>query len=280
MLGGIMKDSIKYKKIENIAEINEVVSLQVEIWGREVVSPQPQLVASIHHGGLIIGAFSDEKIVGFCYGFAGFKGGETYLISHMTGLRKEYQNLGIGYHLKLEQRNWANEYGYRKIVWTYDPLEIRNGYFNLCKLGAYAKRYYPTYYGEMSDKLNKGLPTDRLLVEWDIASNRVRKAINGNRTPEVEADIEVILSHKGEYPVRMNSRINEENSSFLVAVPTNIQEIKSTSPKAAMEWRLVLRDVLTEALSKGYRISGVQRQSEADYHYYILENTDLEDFND
>ena len=171
-----MTDSIIYKTIEDLEEIKEVVILQSEIWSADVVSPLPQLLASIHHGGIIIGAFFENKLVGFCYGFAGFKNGEHYLISHMAGVRPQYQNYGVGYQLKLKQREWAIAYGYQKIVWTYDPLEVRNGYFNLCKLGAYSRKYYSSYYGDMQDKLNKDLPTDRLFIEWDICSSRVDNA--------------------------------------------------------------------------------------------------------
>jgi predicted GNAT superfamily acetyltransferase len=272
-----MIDSITYRMIIDIKDLNEVVSLQAEIWGQDVVSPQPQLVASIHHGGVVIGAFLEEKLVGFCYGFAGFKNGENYLISHMTGIRKQYQNLGIGFQLKLKQREWAITYGYRKIVWTYDPLEVRNGFFNLCKLGATARTYYPSYYGEMPDKLNKGLPTDRLLVEWDIRSNRVQKSISGMVVTETVPKMETIFSNQGECPVIKDSIIDRNLEGYLVAVPTNIQELKQINPEASLAWRLALRDVLTEAFSKGFIVTGVLKVANSTVQFYVLENKQLED---
>jgi predicted GNAT superfamily acetyltransferase len=272
--------SITYKQIEDLADINEVVSLQADIWGQDVVTPLPQLVASIHHGGMIIGAFSEEKLIGFCYGFAGFKNGEHYLISHMTAIRPEYQNAGIGLQLKVKQREWALSYGYQKIVWTYDPLEVRNGFFNLCKLGAYSKTYLSSYYGEMPDKLNKGLPADRLLIEWDIGSNRVEKSINGQWISDRELDDQILLKTEGDYPIRVVRKIDETQNGYLVPVPFNIQRIKQTNLDAARAWRFSIREVLSEALSKGFILSGVKKVQDSTYHFYILENKTVEAINE
>lgn len=273
-------DSITYKPIEDLEDINAVVSLQADIWGQDVVSPLPQLVASIHHGGVIIGAFSEEKLIGFCYGFAGFQNGEHYLISHMAAIRPEYQNAGIGFQLKAKQREWAISFGYRKIVWTYDPLEVRNGFFNLCKLGAYSRTYLSAYYGEMPDKLNKGLPSDRLLIEWDICSNRVEKAINGQGPPNRGLDYKTLLQTEGEYPLRVDGNIDERQNGYLVPVPFNIQTIKQTNLDAARAWRYALREVLSEAISKDFVLSGVKKEPGSTYHFYILENKTLEAINE
>ena len=94
------RNRITYRLIEQLEDMDKVVKLQAEIWSSEIVSPLPQLVAAIHHGGIIVGAFAGEMLVGFCYGFAGFKNEEAYLVSHMTGILPEYQKAGIGYHLK------------------------------------------------------------------------------------------------------------------------------------------------------------------------------------
>ncbi|WP_163100191.1 GNAT family N-acetyltransferase [Peribacillus alkalitolerans] len=275
-----LTDSITYRRIEALEEINEVVLLQSEIWSADVVSPLPQLVASIHHGGLIIGAYLNDRLIGFSYGFAGLKNGETYLVSHMTGVRPEYQNGGLGFQLKLKQRERAIVNGYQKIVWTYDPLEIRNGFFNLCKLGAYSRTYLPSYYGEMQDKLNKGLPSDRLLVEWDLCSRRVEKTIDGGIPDPFENEYEILLSTDGEYPSEVVKKINPQQRGYLVSVPSNIQLVKHSNLDAARAWRLALRNVLNEALLSGFIISGVQKKSNSYIHYYMLENKRLEESHD
>jgi predicted GNAT superfamily acetyltransferase len=272
-------DSITYKTIEDLADINKVVLLQSDIWSQDSVTPLPHLVASIHHGGILIGAFSDHRLIGFCYGFAGFKNGEVYLVSHMAAVLPEYQNAGVGYQLKIKQREWAITYGYQKIVWTFDPLEVRNGYFNLCKLGAYSKTYIPAYYGEMQDKLNKGLPTDRLLIEWDICSSRVDKAISGVFSYQKKHDYDILLQadKDTEYPSRGEKIFNPQKDGYLVAVPTNIQLLKQSKLEVAKSWRNALRSVLSEGLSNGYVITGVQKMPNSSIQYYQLEKKTLED---
>jgi predicted GNAT superfamily acetyltransferase len=272
-------DSITYKMIEDLADINEVVLLQSDIWSKDSVSPLPQLVASIHHGGILIGAYSENRLVGFCYGFAGYKNGEVYLLSHMAAVRPEFQNLGVGYQLKIKQREWAVAYGYQKIVWTFDPLEVRNGYFNLCKLGAYSRTYIPAYYGEMQDKLNKGLPADRLLIEWDVCSSRVENAISGVLPYKTEHDYEILLQiyKDTEYPSLDLKKFNPQKDGYLVAVPTNIQLLKQTNLELAKAWRFAIRTVISEALLNEFVITGVEKVPHSSIQYYQLEKRTLED---
>ncbi|MBP2241807.1 putative GNAT superfamily acetyltransferase [Cytobacillus eiseniae] len=273
--------SITYKRIYELDEINKVIKLQEDIWGQETVSPQPQLLASIHHGGIVIGAFAGELLVGFCYGFAGFKDGETYLVSHMTGILPDYQNHGIGYQLKIKQREWAIEFGYKKIVWTYDPLEIRNGYFNMCKLGAYSNHYIPSYYGEMNDKLNKGLPTDRLLIEWEICSKHVEDTIRDGEKDQPESEVKKLLSwnqteENFPIPELLDVKIDQENKRYCIPVPSNIQFIKQHHSDVALEWRYAVRNAMSKAFANGYMVTRVQKRRNEKVQYYIVENKLLE----
>ena len=271
-------DAITYKKIENLPDIQEVVQLQSDIWSQDVVTPLPQLVASIHHGGIIIGSYWNNRLIGFCYGFSGVKNGEQYLVSHMTGIRTEFQSMRIGMQLKLRQREWALANGYEKIIWTYDPLEMRNGFFNLCKLGAYSKTYYQSYYGEMPDKLNKGLPSDRLLVEWVIGSNRVNKALS-EKVLAQDRDFVKLLHSDGEFPVKEGVQVCQKQLGYLVSVPTSIQDLKQTNLEAASAWRFALREVLSKALANGFIITGVQKKPNSAVQFYVLENEMAVDLN-
>jgi predicted GNAT superfamily acetyltransferase len=272
-------NTITYRRIKELGDINKAVDLQSKIWSPAIVSPQPQLLAAIHNGGIVVGAFAVEQLVGFCYGFAGFKKGEAYLISHMTGILPEYQNAGIGYRLKKSQREWALVYGYKKIVWTYDPLEIRNGYFNVCKLGAYSKHYIPSYYGELDDKLNKGLPTDRLLIEWDICSRRVEDAFRGTLKIKPRNEYEMLLNW--EYanghpiPVELDIKAEINQDGYLIPVPSHFQSIKQHNSGVALEWRFAIRNAITKAFSSGYMITGVQRELNSKIHFYIFEKRSL-----
>lgn len=254
---------MQYKILKRVEEVEEVVALQEEIWGLGTVTPLPQLLASIHNGGVLVGAFQERQLIGFCFGFPGYKDGTSYLVSHMAGVRRTHQNAGIGFGLKLKQREWAIGYGYRTIVWTFDPLEARNGYFNLCKLGGYSRTYVPAYYGELKDNLNTGLPTDRLVIEWDLESDRVERALAGSvPVDDLETDYELWSDGEKERQSRPKG--------YLVPVPANIQDIKMNSPDMAMNWRMVVRRALSSALLSGYVLSGVRRSTDSELHYYVL----------
>lgn len=263
---------ICYKEISVLEEIKEIVGFQAEIWSLEVITTLPQLVAAQHHGGVIIGAFHEGIVVGFSYGFPGYKDGKAYLISHMTAVRTGYQNLGIGLKLKLKQREWAIDIGgYEKIVWTYDPLEARNGYFNLMKLGGYASEYIHAYYGEMEDKLNRGLPTDRFLIEWDILTPRVEKALNQQlELSNNLSNYPILLEVSDTEPV-MKKKIGEESGGYVVPVPKTIQDMKKHNIEAAKKWRFELRDLFTELQGRGYIVTGMVKDLHPFVHHYVIE---------
>jgi len=272
----VLTESIFYKKIEDLKDVEEVVAFQEKIWSSDTVTPLPQLVAACHNGGILMGAFDDSHLVGFCYGFPGFKNHETYLISHMAGVLPAYHNRGIGEQLKLKQREWALEYGYKKMVWTYDPLEARNAYFNLNKLGAYAKTYIYSYYGEMTDKLNKGLPTDRLLAEWDLASERAVQTLAGSRQQEgqqYESLIETTMVNGFPHPVEQKERGREKG--YLVPIPAHFQDMKKADLETAKLWRRKAGNVLAAALADGYVVTALLRNISDQVHAYVIEKMEV-----
>ncbi len=252
--------------------LKEVVVLQKMVWGEEAITSHPHFIASITHGGVVIGAYDQCKLTGFCYGFPGFKNGRSYLCSHMMAIHPDYRDAGIGNHLKWKQREWAIANGYDKIVWTFDPLETRNAYLNLVKLGGYSKTYIESFYGEMNDNLNRGLPSDRLLIEWDIGSDRVLKAIegmvasdpNGYSYPRL-LDWEM----NGTYPKPIIRESNLESDGYLLAVPSNIHIMKQEEIDLAKEWRYALRQQFQLGLSKGFTVTGLIRSKEP-VHYYVV----------
>ncbi len=135
-------------------------------------------------GGQVLGAFDGERMIGFCLGIPGIKpSGHAYLHSHMLGVLPEYHNLGIGRRLKLQQREDALARSIPLIEWTFDPLELKNAFFNIERLGAIVRRYSLNQYGDTSSPLHGGLPTDRCYAEWWIDSPRVRGILAGTRIP-------------------------------------------------------------------------------------------------
>src|SRR5213080_5434668 len=140
-----------------------------EIWGaaeRNVV-PRELLLTMQLNGGLVLGAFfPDGRLVGFCFAFLGRRNGQLRLCSHQLGVVPELRGGGIGIALKEAQRADALRLGYELVSWTFDPLEARNAYINLHRLGCIARLYDRDHYGDMEDELNRGLPSDRFEVEW------------------------------------------------------------------------------------------------------------------
>jgi predicted GNAT superfamily acetyltransferase len=174
-----MSQEIVVRKCRNLDEFHACVELQREIWGEAdlEVEPATMFVVSAHTGGQVFGAFDGDRLVGYTLAVVGLRDGAPYLHSHMTGVRGEYRDRGIGRMLKLFQRDEALGRGIRLIQWTFDPLELRNAHFNLNRLGAICRKYQPNLYGVTTSPLHRGLETDRLLAEWHLDSARVVAAI-------------------------------------------------------------------------------------------------------
>jgi predicted GNAT superfamily acetyltransferase len=177
-------------------ELEACVKLQVETWGYDAsdVIPRKAFLVMQKVGGQVIGAFDTElpgaspqgdpeSLVGFAMSLPGVKSGNgearPYLHSHMLAVREAYRNRGVGAQLKWEQRREALSRGIRLIEWTFDPLEIKNAFLNIHKLGAISCRYFEDFYGVSSSRLQGGLPTDRLLAEWHLRSSRVTAVLDG-----------------------------------------------------------------------------------------------------
>ncbi|HLJ27004.1 MAG TPA: GNAT family N-acetyltransferase [Candidatus Angelobacter sp.] len=177
--------SITIRPCKGIDEFNACVSLQKEVWKFEDAElvPLRMFVVAEKVGGQIIGAFEGDALVGYVFSVPGTRAGHTYLHSHMLAVRESYRNQGVGRVLKLAQRKDALERGFELIEWTFDPLEIKNAWLNVMRLGAIARRYYVNHYGYTSSVLHQGLPTDRLVAEWWLKSTRVLDLLDYGKEP-------------------------------------------------------------------------------------------------
>ena len=188
-------ERITVRKCSGIDEYKACVALQKEVWNFDDVDlvPLRMFVVSEKIGGQIIGAFDGNDLVGFAFSIPGSRGGHPYLHSHMLAVRAAFRNLGLGRSLKLAQREDAIAKGFDLLEWTFDPLEIKNAYLNLVKLGAIVRRYSVNHYGFSSSPLQGGLPTDRLVAEWWLKSKRVVDLLEKNQPPRfaVEKKINV-----------------------------------------------------------------------------------------
>jgi predicted GNAT superfamily acetyltransferase len=190
-----MSATITVRKCTELEDFHRCVELQRHIWGEEdlEVEPATTFVVATHTGGQVLGAFDGDKLVGYTLAVVGLRDREIFLHSHMTGVLPEYRDRGVGRMLKLFQRDDALSRDIRLVVWTFDPLELRNAHFNLNRLGAIARKYYPNLYGVTTSPLHRGLATDRLVAEWRLDSARVSAAVGKIpvESPEAPATIEL-----------------------------------------------------------------------------------------
>ena len=189
----VKTDSIVIRECHQLEEMRTAVALQREVWNfsdAELV-PLRLFVVAEKVGGQVLGAFDGNDMVGFALSVPGVRGGHPYLHSHMLAVRKQYRNGGLGRRIKLFQREEALRHGFELIEWTFDPLEIKNAYLNIEKLGAIARRYTINQYGITTSPLQGGLPTDRLIAEWWLKSKRVKKLLSDGSVPRTEAVIRI-----------------------------------------------------------------------------------------
>ncbi len=190
---------IEVRKCTELDEFRACVALQKEVWGFADNELVPLRIFSLAPkiGGQVIGAWEGETLVGFAFSIPGTRCGHPYLHSHMLAVKEDHRNTGLGRRIKLFQREDAISQGYELLEWTFDPLEIKNAYLNLERLGAIARRYNINQYGITSSPLQGFLPTDRLVAEWWVTSKRVEALLSTGEYPaftqkarvEIPADI-------------------------------------------------------------------------------------------
>jgi predicted GNAT superfamily acetyltransferase len=246
-------------QLHTLDEFADVLRLQQVIWGfaDAELLPIRFLVVVSKVGGHVFGAYDGREMVGFCFAIPGVKpAGLTvrspqmpYLHSHMLGVLPAYHNAGIGRRLKLQQREEALSRGIQLIEWTFDPLELKNAYLNIEKLGAIVRRYYPNQYGTTSSPLHGGLPTDRCIAEWWIDSRRVRSILAG----ETEA----------------RNPKDARNPQERISYPADIARIRSEDNARARQIQQANADRFLRAFEDGLAVTGFARDE--DEGTYLLD---------
>lgn len=278
--GDEKRASIIIREIRELKGYRLCEELQKEVWvfeDRSVV-PLPMMVLAQRFGGVVVGAYSKTgELIGFVYGFPALKGGKLIHYSHMLAVKEDYRGLGIGRLLKLEQRRMALEKGMDLVVWAFDPLEMVNARLNIASLGAIVREYEADFYGSGTSPLHQGLPTDRLMAEWHLTTPRVEEHIKkGKRARQMVEGaavkaVDVVRSRQG-LPQPVSSSLEMTAPGLLVAIPNNIQSIKSKDLELAHRWRFAVREALTRCFEAGYTITGfLDPQTEEGVSYYYLE---------
>ena len=240
------KQGIRIQTLEKADQMKVCVELQQRIWGYAELDTVPDqiFVVAKKTGGQVMTAYDGEQPVGFALAFAAAREGLTYLHSHMVGVVEEYQNRGVGKLLKLAQREDALERGINLIEWTFDPLQLKNAHFNIERLGAIVRHYIPNLYGRTSSPLHAGLPTDRLVAEWWVRSQRVENILAGVR--------------------------RAERSGYLrIGVPANMRDICRDEPQRAETIQADVRKQFVANIANGRAAVGFE--FDAEEGVYLLE---------
>ncbi|WP_374723828.1 GNAT family N-acetyltransferase [Calidifontibacillus erzurumensis] len=244
-------------------------ALETFIWNSEPI-PTHQTITAAKNGGIILGAYDDDKLIGFSYGFAGFSNKKTYLCSHVLGIHPDYRSQGIGAALKEAQKEEAIKKGYDLITWTYDPLESVNGYLNLSKLKAICSTYIENCYGDMEDNLNQGLPSDRFQVEWWIQSEHLTEDPWWHKD-EYKLLVEWDLDESGHpFLMKENFSLLDKENPLLVPIPSNFQRIKKEAFPLAVDWRTKTRKIFQRVFQEGYAAVELLQNTSSPVNYYVL----------
>jgi len=246
-------ETLRIAPLTTLAEFDGCVDLQIAVWQYEAADliPRRMFLLAQRIGGQVFGAFDDAangSMIGFAMGLPGYRNGMAYIHSHMLAVLPEYRNAGIGRRLKLAQRDDAIARGIELMEWTFDPLEIKNAYLNIARLGVICRRYARDFYGPSSSPLQGGLPTDRLYAEWWLRSGRVRRILN--------ADIEIGGA----------TEIDDGVARGRVIVPRDIADWKADPERRAdaLELQTRNREALETAFAEGLAVTGYERTAEGD----------------
>jgi predicted GNAT superfamily acetyltransferase len=266
------------RMLHTVSDIEKIPELEKKVWQTDNTMPVDQMLTAVKHGGIVLGAFFEDRLIGFQYSFAGFNGQKAYVCSHMLATDPEFRHMKIGEKLKWAQRKEALKLGYDLITWTYDPLESINGYLNIRKLGAICSTYIENCYGDMQDALNQGIASDRFQVWWHIQGQRAENRAT-NQKPEHEPPRmpdKVFVSwklNKEQLPIAGDIQWEQakEQDMLYVPVPAFFQQIKQQNKSLAIAWRQTTREVFTSLFNKGWVVMDVIRnEKKASVHYYIL----------
>lgn len=242
---------VEIRCCHGLEEFEACVALEKFIWSSPDIEVVPAALFAVtpETGGQVLGAFDGGRLIGFVLAFGACRDGapglppQAYLHSHMTAVLPEYRNLGIGRRLKLFQRVEALSRGIDLVEWTFDPLELRNAYFNFVRLGAIVRRFISNLYGVTASPLHSGIPTDRFVAEWWLRSPRV-EAIVAGREPQVAAGAAAGLNVQR------------------IEVPANIADIKLADRAEAIRIQARVREQAQHWLGRGYAVTGIEQSGE------------------
>jgi predicted GNAT superfamily acetyltransferase len=255
----IFMPDFSVRLLDKPAEFEGCVEIQRRVWNHPDldITPIHNFCASVEMGGIVLGAYAGREMAGYAYSFPAVVHGRLAQHSHHLAVRTEYQGHGLGKTLKWAQREEALRRGFKLITWTYDPLQARNANLNLHTLGASGRTYFENFYGPTPAlKLEEGVPTDRLLMEWPIASARVARRRNG-----APAALDPALWPKaverradGAYPDihPKRPRNGRTDKRILIEIPKAVRDLKGRAGLIAA-WQKAIRSAFLHYFRAGWR---------------------------
>jgi predicted GNAT superfamily acetyltransferase len=259
---------MEIRRLTEVDEFRQVFELEQEIWGYATIEdtvPVIMLLVSTKIGGLVIGAFDNHRLVGFVYALLGIRDGKPYQWSHMLGVLSEYRGAGLGWRLKVEQRRMVMESGLDLVAWTYDPLQAPNAHLNFAKLGTIAREYRLDVYPGSTSALHAGTPTDRLIAEWWLRSNRVVERLDAakrgavdRRAGENRSSTEAVpvnsVREAGRWLAPGSHYLSADAPQLAVTIPTGFTRMQQEDLPLAQAWRAATREIFTVYLARGYEV--------------------------
>ena len=251
---------ISYRDLATLDDFAAVVGLEKQIWGPgyDDVVPVPILAVTVQRGGILIGAFDEDRMIGFVYSLPGIRDRKPTQWSHMLGVLDEYRKGGAGYQLKLLQRDRALAMGLDLIEWTFDPMQAANAHLNFAKLGIGVEHYEENVYGESGSPLHRGNPTDRFIAEWWIRMPHVEKRLAGSAPMApimtVEPANRTRAAKNDDWLEPADVDLTLDAKRISVEIPMGFTEMLSHAPGLALEWRMTTRRIFTTYFGRGYRV--------------------------
>ncbi|MCI4344244.1 MAG: hypothetical protein L3J87_01270 [Thermoplasmata archaeon] len=275
------REEFRFRRLDKPEEFRAVEGLQREAWGMGEEVPVPTALerAVQDNGGLVLGAFTDIHLAGFCFGFLGWDGEVLYHYSHMTAVRPPYQNHHLGARLKAFQREEVLRQGLATIRWAFDPLLSRNAHLFVRRLGARPDRYLVHYYGQLDSEANRGLETDRLRVIWELRNPAVERRLEGTLpTPEEDrqrltASSALVTTEPAESGLRVPTEVTEPTGSPAhLEIPFDLALVRQHEPSKLRTWRHAARDAFRGALDLGYLVDDfavISTEHERRSYYFL-----------
>lgn len=281
--GRIDKAVITIRDLTTLEDLRKIDKVESEVWGiseRDAL-PMALLIAHKEAGSILVGAFEEDTLVGFAFGFLGQEHDRLSIHSHMLAVLPEYRDLDLGYRLKLAQRERALERGVSEMTWTFDPLQSRNAHFNFFKLGVVSNTYKEDFYGRDSSSVLHQNGTDRLWVVWPMASPRVeqRLARVSTKFASAPAGTPALVSFGDGASVCRGELRYLQQPEVLIEIPADIVGIEKRDPRLAWDWRLATRWAFREGLKSGFFVADFFRCARVqDSGAYLLRAGNMQDY--